>query len=255
MAAKGKHVAGFKVGKDQTGLGVQQEIAQRIEMQIAREIGDCERAIGVDTDKAGLAPSVRGIHMTAQHIIDIRGYEEGVGNRDDFARPGIIEIRWNRSWQILMIPSFPHKIVIAQLDILGAVSKRMFDMHCKTVGVGSYNFAVHAIAAAGIELNPEQSNRFSFGKRLHRRVLRIRYCCKVQRLGVGARHESGFAAHQGHPRIASIIHRAKHHERELLVKIAVLVRHMIADHTPAEQFHPFGDSDRFLERHFAFVKR
>lgn len=53
-----QHVTRFKVDEPQDCVGVEHEVAPRIEEEVAVELGQREAAIGVDAHEAGLAAGV-----------------------------------------------------------------------------------------------------------------------------------------------------------------------------------------------------
>ena len=71
--------AGVEVGEDQSGLRIDQEIAERVEEQIAGEIRNGQHAIAAERTKPGLAAAMGHIDLPLAILaLDIGGDEEGV---------------------------------------------------------------------------------------------------------------------------------------------------------------------------------
>ncbi len=51
-------IACGKIGKNKAGLGIGEDISQRIEKQVSGKIGDGQAAIGINADKSGFAATV-----------------------------------------------------------------------------------------------------------------------------------------------------------------------------------------------------
>lgn len=86
-----------------------------------------------------------------------------------------------------------------------------------------------------------------------RRIVLLRRQRQLQVLRIRRMHEALFPGTQRGPRPSFGIDAAEHGERQLGEKVAVLVRHVIADHLAADFVHPFDRAKRGLDRDFAGV--
>ena len=73
-----QHIAAMEVDEDQPGTRIDQEIAQGVEKQVAREIRDRQRAVFIDTHEARLAAAMGGIDLAHTIAHDIRRYVERI---------------------------------------------------------------------------------------------------------------------------------------------------------------------------------
>ena len=80
-----EHGAGLKVGKAKSGAASDQNIVEGAEVQIACEIRNCQRSVGVGPNKAGLASPVRDVDLATVATVDIGCGEECVGGCDQRA--------------------------------------------------------------------------------------------------------------------------------------------------------------------------
>jgi hypothetical protein len=97
-----EHGAGLKVGKAKSSAASDQNIVEGAEVQIACEIRNCQRSVGVDPNKAGLASPVRDVDVATVAAVDIGGGEECVVGCDQRAvavveRLGFVTRR-SRTW-------------------------------------------------------------------------------------------------------------------------------------------------------------
>ena len=104
------------------------DIAQGGEKQVAVEVRNGQRAIGIDADKAGLAAAMRDIHLMSVVTLGVGGDEKGIGVFDQGA-----------GWSIECAEGFPLAIGrrariavetnVAQLDIARAVAEALVHLH------------------------------------------------------------------------------------------------------------------------------
>ncbi|MCY1188182.1 hypothetical protein D9M73_292550 [compost metagenome] len=67
--------------------------------------------------------------------------------------------------------------------------------------------------------------------------------------------ETRFTFKHAGPRATVSIHRAVQHERKLLIKGAVLIRHLVANHPAPEYVHSLTDTNMSLQLFFASMPR
>ena len=97
-----EHGAGLKVGKAKSSAASDQNIVEGAEVQIACEIRNCQRSVGVGPNKAGLASPVRDVDLATVATVDIGCGEECVVGCDQRAvavveRLGFVTRR-SRTW-------------------------------------------------------------------------------------------------------------------------------------------------------------
>src|SRR5262249_56266826 len=81
-----QQVAGLEIGEEKPGLGMDEEIAQRVEEAVAAEIRHQQRAIALDADEARPAPAMG--HIDAKTGCIGGGDEEGIRAGDE--RTGLV---------------------------------------------------------------------------------------------------------------------------------------------------------------------
>lgn len=178
-------------------------------------------------------------------MLDVTGNEEGIGATDHL---GSTRIQFGR-FQAFDAP-LGYAAVMAQLDVLRAVAEGMLHGDVQTLCRRLMNMPVDAIAPPRMQLDAKQADGLAAVQTGSGRVERVeRHGGEVERqvMCIGRGDEALFAFDQGGPGLACTIHSTGDHERQLLVELAVLIRHVVADHLLSEHFHAFADADLFLQ--------
>ncbi|MGY3487410.1 hypothetical protein ACVW1C_005293 [Bradyrhizobium sp. USDA 4011] len=130
IAGQLQHVAGFEIDECQPGLAVDEDVAERVEEQIAGEIGDRQRAVGGDADEARSAAAMRDVDLATVLTLGIGRHEERVRRRDRVAR-SLIERRalLDRSGERFV--RLAHEGEVAQLDILRTIAKALIELEAE----------------------------------------------------------------------------------------------------------------------------
>ncbi|MNL10849.1 hypothetical protein D3C87_1316640 [compost metagenome] len=113
--------------------------------------------------------------------------------------------------------------------------------------------AIDAIATPGMQFDTQQANSRTVTQL--RRVVCRRPATEMQQLRLRRMNETRFTFEQAGPRFSIRIHRPVHHERQLLIKAAVLVRHVIANNPATKHLHSLADPDASLHFNFASMPR
>ncbi len=84
-AGKLQQTAGLEIDEQQTGSRVENEVADGVEVVVARVVGEHQAGLVRDRDEARVAPAVRGIHAERRVVAVAAvpgGNEEGIGRGD-----------------------------------------------------------------------------------------------------------------------------------------------------------------------------
>ena len=116
-----QRIACGKVDEQQTGLGIEQQIAEHVEVQVAGKIRDGQ-TITFDPDKPGLPTTMGNIHRTLSVRIDVQTGDEEVSalfrswlwlRHQDRRRAALAASRIAQR----------HALELAQLNVLGQLPK------------------------------------------------------------------------------------------------------------------------------------
>jgi hypothetical protein len=144
----------------------------------------------------------------------------------------------------------------AQLDVLRAIAEAVLDGHIEPdVRAVATDRAVHAVAAARVQLDAEQADRRAIVHAGIGGIERIARAAHRQGFRIGRAHEAGRPREQRCPRIAALVDRARHDERQLREELAMLLRHVIAHDAPPDAVHALIDAEGFLNGDFARMPR
>ena len=85
-AAHLQHVAGREINKHEAGARIDQQVAERVEVQVAGEIGNGKHAIVADAHEPRLAAAMRDVDLPAiGGVVDIGSDEKRIRRRDHAA--------------------------------------------------------------------------------------------------------------------------------------------------------------------------
>ena len=150
-------VACFKIDEQKAGARIDEEIAERVEVEIAGKIRDRQLTIVVYPDKSGFAASVRSIDLPDVTAVDIGCDEKGVGGRNDGT--GLLgQFAGFRDRRRLGLVRLTRKAVITQLDILRAVAKGLADRNFQGTVCGALDVSVHPVATPGVQFDAEHAD-------------------------------------------------------------------------------------------------
>jgi len=154
----------------------------------------------------------------------------------------------------VMVSGIPDKLEVSKLNILRTVPERMLNLNGQASGVGSDHFAIHPVASPRMKFDPQQAYGISLRQSRGCRITGIESTFNDQVLWIRALQKSRLSANQRCPRVTPAINRADHNKGKLAVKVAVLIRHEVANDLAAELLHSFRHTNRVLQHDFALVK-
>ncbi|KAF1033124.1 MAG: hypothetical protein GAK34_03580 [Delftia tsuruhatensis] len=250
-----QHFSGFGVDEQQARLGIDQEVAQGHEEQVAREVGDGQRSIGVDPHKARLAATVGDIDL-AQAIIPINvgRHVERIRLRNQGLCARVQRCQFDRR-HLRRLPGRPDKPDAAVLDIARAVAEALD--HADVEGARPINArlaphrAVESVAPARHGVHAQQAHGMAVAQARLGRVGRITARRHMQGRWIGRVQEARLAGPYRGPGVALRIHAAQHHEMQQRVELAVLVQQEGAHKLAARHVHAAHDANALLDRQFA----
>ncbi len=252
VACQLQQVAGREIGEDEAGLAVEQDVAERGEEQVAGEVGNRERAVGGDPHEAGLAAAMRDIDLTAPVLLGVGRDEEGVGGRDRGARR-LVEVAALLDVAREGLLRVADRGGVAQLDILRAIAEALRDLDPQEAVRRSAEDAVRPVAAAGVQLDAEETDRLALVQARTGRVARIGPRRDREPRRARRSDEARRTGDQRRPGVTLTVDAAGDEERELREEGAVLVGHEVPHDAPADLGHARGDADLFLDGRLARV--
>ncbi|MCY1173298.1 hypothetical protein D9M73_134540 [compost metagenome] len=237
-----QQITGIEIDEQQPGPGIEQQVAQGIEMQVAGEIRNGQ-AIAFHLYETGLTAAVRNIHRAFTVDVHITGNEKGVRLGDHgFAR--VIQFAEMLGGTGRRIGQ-RHRAKLAQLNVLRAIAEGLVHRHRETIHGHGTDMPIDAVAAAGVQLDAQQSDGRAFAQL--RGIIKSRQTAKLQQARFWRMCETGLAFKDTGPGMTVGIHRCVQHERQLLIEGAVLVRHLAANHLTTERLHSFGNAHMRLQ--------
>ncbi|MNX80293.1 hypothetical protein D3C86_1119480 [compost metagenome] len=211
-------------------------------MQVAGEVRNGQ-AIALHTDETGLTAAVRHIHRALTVDIHITGNEERVRLGDhSFGRViQFVEMLGGTRRGI----GQRHRAKLAQLNVLRAIAEGLIHRHRETVCGHGANMPIDAVAAAGVQLDAQQTDGRAVAQLCG--IINSRQAAKLQQARFWRVCETGLTFQDTGPGMTVGIHRCVQHERQLLIEGAVLVRHLAANHLTTERLHSFGNAHMRLQ--------
>src|SRR3990167_5077942 len=149
-----QHVTRLKINKQQPRHRVGVQVAEGVEEQVAGKIRDGQY-VTFHAHKSRIAASVGDVYRTFAVQFDVAGDEESVGVADQ---------RLSRIVQAVaalgQVAGFACNASDGpQLDVLGAIAEGVHYVHSKALILKRSDPAIHAIAAAGVEVDAQQADR------------------------------------------------------------------------------------------------
>ena len=243
----------LKSTNSETSLAVQQDVAERVEEQIACEVRDCERAIVIDADEASLAATMGNVDLSAVLTLGVGGDEEGIGrhnhvtgsgiernallnlSRERFVRVRAAKLK-SRSW--MYFGQLPKLWSRSKASPAPDVARRMPFARlrrrvCKSIpsnAIASPSCAPSLAGSAGIwtHINLERARR-------------------------GRRDEARLVRQHRRPCVALAVDGAHDDEGNFGEEFAVLVGHKVAHHALARDLHPLAHASLLLDSFFSGV--
>lgn len=133
----------------------------------------------------------------------------------------------------------------------GQLPRRFGDRDLELFATQRAQAAIQAVASPRMQFDAEHAHCSTVAQAGLRRIVELRGQQQLQMLRVRRMHETLFPGTQRGPRPTFRIDIAEHGERQLRRKVAVLVRHVVADHLAADLVHAFHRAERGLQRDFA----
>ena len=210
-----------------------------------------------DQDEARFAPAVRHVDPVAP----IRGVfrelardKQGVGASDDgrlIFGQGLSPV--DRSFLAYAL-DLASRGGLAGLDVFGTVSVALDDLDLKTLRAPAAHFAVNAIASATLELDPQGSHVRAIDERLAQGISINRPRRHVECARAGRPDEPRLTGQGRCPGPADGVDRADYQKGQARKKLLMLLRHVIANHPPAQFFHLILNSEPGLDLFLATMK-
>ena len=248
-AGQCQQVAGVKVDEQHAGAGVQLQVAQRHEEEVAGEVGHEEAAVVLDLHETRPPTAVRDVGA-AGGSRRVGGDEQGVRALDE--GPGVgVQRREGLGAARPQVVGIAHPGELPALDVLRAVAHRLLDLDAEAVRVQGHDVAVDPVAPAGVQLDAQKTQLRAWGQAIGQRVAWDRARVEVKPLGAGGPDEAGLTHQHGRPGSAGAVHRARKHERQLLEEALVLLGHRGSDDPLPQADHPFADAQPFMHGLFA----
>ena len=149
-----QHVTGLKINKQQPRHRVGVQVAEGVEEQVAGKIRDGQY-VAFHPHKPRVAAAMGNVHRAFAVLVDVAGDEEGVGLADQ---------RLSRIVQAAaalgQVAGFACNASDGpQLDVFGAIAEGVHYVHRKALILKRSDPAIHAIAAAGVEVDAQQADR------------------------------------------------------------------------------------------------
>lgn len=247
--------AAFEVREEQTGASVHKNIAERVEEEIAREVGNGEHAIVGDAHETRLAAAMRHIHLTMPvFAVEIRCHEEGVGAFDHRPCAWRVRIFFDRL-RVRRLGRLAHEFEIAQLNVLRAIAEALLDGHFERAVAMAMNHAVHAITPPRMQFDAEHADRCAIAHAGIGGIVLVARMPDGESRRVRRLQKTGTAREERGPGVAVSIDRARDDERQLREELPMLLRHEAAHHAPPLFLHALVDARGFLQRDFAAMPR
>ena len=139
----------------------------------------------------------------------------------------------------------------AQLDVLGAVAEGLHHIDRKTVVVQPTDAAVHAVAAAGAEVDAQQAHGGAIAQGGPCWVAAGWQAVDLQGVRVGRVGKTRRAFNHRRPGNALLIHHAKQQIRQQGIEIPMLFGQVVTNHLGADHGHALGHANGFLHLPFA----
>src|SRR3954471_10574103 len=222
--AQVEEIAALEIDEDERRPRIREQIAERVEVAVPREIGDGQH-VAVDANEAPLAAPVGDVHPPFR-LLDVRGAgdEEDVGSRDGLALRGA-EAPQRLDRGTATCGRTPD---LAQVDVLRTVAEALPDIEDEAIRSGSAEDAVRAIAPASREIDAQDSGGPARGERPVRGIVRIQPGGNPQRVRIGRGDEPRFAVEQ-RCRGPAALERSDGDERQHREERAVLLGEEVAD--------------------------
>src|SRR3954453_6509676 len=222
--AQVEEIAAVEIDEDERRPRIREQIAERVEVAVPREIGDGQH-LAVDANEAPVAAAVGDVHP-AFRLLDVRraGDEEDVGSRDGLALRGA-EAPQRLDGGTATCGRPPD---LAQVDVLRTVAEALADVEDEAVRSGSAEDAVRAIAPASREIDAQDAGGPARGERPVRGIVRVQRGGDPQRVRIGRGDEPRFAVEQ-RCRGPAALERSDGDERQHREERAVLLGEEVAD--------------------------
>ena len=143
---------------------------------------------------------------------------------------------------------------LAGLDVFGTVSEALDDLDLETLRAFAAHFAVHTIALAALELDPQGADIRAIDESLAQGIAIDRPRPYAECAGASRPDEPRRTGQSRCPGPADGVERADDQEGQTREKCPILVRHVIANHPVAQMLHLFRDSEPGLDLFLAPMK-
>ena len=242
-------VASLKIDKQVAGLRIEEDVAHRVEVIVAGEVGKHEGPVVLDFDEPRLTASMGNIRALGYGIGIVRiggGDKQRIGLLDKRACALVKSIRAAHRSLFLDVVDLRQDLHCARLDILRAIAECLTNCDNETVGPDGLDPSGEPVPAPVFRLNTEYADIRSRSQCHVERIPEQRPGSDVEIARIGRRYEPRPARNQRGPRPPLIVNSSKQQEWQHFVKGAMLVRHVIANNLPCNGFDLFADTKAFL---------
>ena len=257
LACKLKRIAGVEIDEQEAAFRIDRDVAKRIEHAVSGIVREQQQRLVRDQDEARFAAAMRHVDPMGP----IRGVfrelahdEQGVGARDD----GRLVLGQGISPVDRLFPAhaldFATRGWPAGLDVFGTDSEALGDPDLKTVRVPAAHLAVHTIASATLELEPQGPYVRTVDEGLAQGISIDRPPRHAERARVGRPDETWLTGEGRCPGPADRVDRADDQQGQAREERPMLLRHVIADHPAAQSLHPVLDAEPGLDLLLAPMK-
>lgn len=202
-----EQIAAVEIHEDEAGSRVDGDVAEGVEVQIAREVRNGQTVAilrlsiisrrAVNTNEAGPSATVRHVHLpVAVLTVNVRGDEKRIRPFDHDARR-VVQARQLDRGTIRRRIGIAYKGEIAALNVSRTVAEGLLDGDGKTLVAAAPDRAVQTIAATRAEFDAEQRDGSAVRHASLRRIGRLARQGQGEAAWVGRRHESRPAGAQG----------------------------------------------------------
>ena len=156
VAGELQQVPGFPIWKSQAALRIDQEVAQRVEEQVAGKIRNRDDAVRANPHKTRFAAAMRDIDLPVAGLArDIGCNEQSVRALDQCAYAIVCRLLWN-TWFGRRLRGITGEGELPHLDVLRTIAVALFDNQIEPFVIIAADRPVQSIAAAGEQIDPQQ---------------------------------------------------------------------------------------------------